>query len=70
MRPNLEKGIFLGFEYSNLRMIYAVTAANATRWTADEPLRLKYKVRTSIFLCNEEVGIACSVDRETIHVKS
>ncbi|KAL7690559.1 hypothetical protein Plhal304r1_c012g0047951 [Plasmopara halstedii] len=40
-RPTFES--FLGFEDVNLRLDDPVTAADATRWTADEPLRLKFK---------------------------
>ncbi|KAL7690556.1 hypothetical protein Plhal304r1_c012g0047921 [Plasmopara halstedii] len=42
-RPTFGKGSFLGFEDVNLRLDDPVTAADATRWTADEPLRLKFK---------------------------
>ncbi|KAL7688994.1 hypothetical protein Plhal304r1_c017g0061771 [Plasmopara halstedii] len=39
-----EKGSLLGFEDENLQLDHPVTAADARRWTADEPLRLKFKV--------------------------
>ncbi|KAL7690554.1 hypothetical protein Plhal304r1_c012g0047891 [Plasmopara halstedii] len=40
---SFKKGDFLGFKYVNLRLDDPVTAADATRWTANEPLRLKFK---------------------------
>ncbi|KAL7680318.1 hypothetical protein Plhal304r1_c067g0155481 [Plasmopara halstedii] len=42
-----EKGSLLGFEDENLRFDHPVTAADARRWTADEPLRLKFKRENS-----------------------
>ncbi|GMF23704.1 unnamed protein product [Phytophthora lilii] len=45
--PVFKRGEFLGFEDGNLSMLRPVTAADATKWTAANPLRLKYKVRTS-----------------------
>ncbi|KAG1694390.1 hypothetical protein DVH05_021470 [Phytophthora capsici] len=44
--PTFTTGAFLGFEDGNLLQDQLVTAADAGRWTADEPLKLKYKVRT------------------------
>ncbi|CEG45263.1 uncharacterized protein PHALS_01572 [Plasmopara halstedii] len=41
--PSFKKGDFLGFEDVNSRLNHPVTAADARRWTADKPLRLKYK---------------------------
>ncbi|KAL7690499.1 hypothetical protein Plhal304r1_c012g0047341 [Plasmopara halstedii] len=50
---------FLGFEDVNLRLDHTVTAADANRWTEDEPLRLKYKRpsyrnKVSNFVANNE----------------
>ncbi|KAG1684591.1 hypothetical protein DVH05_021461 [Phytophthora capsici] len=42
-RPTFEKGRFRGFEDGNLVQHQLVTAADATRWTAEKPLKLKYK---------------------------
>ncbi|TMW67439.1 hypothetical protein Poli38472_011059 [Pythium oligandrum] len=42
-KPVFTKAAFLGFEDGNLSMVQSVTAADATRWMADKPLRLKYK---------------------------
>ncbi|KAG1694398.1 hypothetical protein DVH05_021478 [Phytophthora capsici] len=44
--PGFKEGDFLGFEDRNLAQDQLVTAADATRWTAEKPLKLKYKVRT------------------------
>ncbi|KAG1689158.1 hypothetical protein DVH05_002796 [Phytophthora capsici] len=44
--PGFKEGDFLGFEDRNLAQDQLVTAADATRWTAEKPLELKYKVRT------------------------
>ncbi|KAG1684593.1 hypothetical protein DVH05_002809 [Phytophthora capsici] len=41
--PTFKEGAFLGFEDRNLAQDQLVTAADATRWTADKPLKLKYK---------------------------
>ncbi|KAG1694389.1 hypothetical protein DVH05_021469 [Phytophthora capsici] len=41
--PTFERGSFRGFEDDKLAQHRLVTAADADRWTADKPLKLKYK---------------------------
>ncbi|KAG1694395.1 hypothetical protein DVH05_021475 [Phytophthora capsici] len=41
--PSFTTGAFLGFEDGNLAQDQLLTAADATKWTADQPLKLKYK---------------------------
>ncbi|KAE9033174.1 hypothetical protein PR003_g9103 [Phytophthora rubi] len=50
-KPVFTTGGFLGFENGNLSMAQRVTAADATTWTADKPLKLKYKRDDSCDSC-------------------
>ncbi|KAL7682334.1 hypothetical protein Plhal304r1_c050g0133111 [Plasmopara halstedii] len=49
-KPTFIKGVFLGFEDENLSMTQPVTSADATRWTADSPLKLKYERNDSCLI--------------------
>ncbi|KAG1689159.1 hypothetical protein DVH05_002797 [Phytophthora capsici] len=51
--PSFTTGAFLGFEDKNLAQGQLVTAADATRWTAEKPLKLKYKGRFVSDLVND-----------------
>ncbi|CEG42983.1 uncharacterized protein PHALS_13213 [Plasmopara halstedii] len=51
-KASFGRGAILGLEDDNLQLYQCVTAVDATRWTADQPLQVKYK-RPS---CCEKMG--------------